>query len=650
MYSKFTTYQDLEAQIGDLTKRRKLIEQSYEERTKLFSELRQKEVVSQQRLIKSYQEQNEKARLRNRTYLEEISFLSSNAQLQKDLIKIENQRGGLESGAPSSSSASNYLLKAKKNYEMYYETYLPLHYREHTQQMEEQVKKLQITKIQSKHRHELLKQELQKEQEMKNRLNHQKQDLLQILTLEQKDLMEARINHILLQEENKLIQQELQEYILNEGYRMERQVKEKLDHFHPSEFLNLPTDSTFPMPEQRKQPYENISEMLSSLNERQHQQQLHSLGNNNNPYQNFAYPIEKDFQSNTKPHPRSPAATKNNNVTVSSAASQNLNDLKRNALASMSVQQPPQQQLQPVDTFVRQSSSVRNSSSFLEDVEKPPIPPLKSVNSDRSLSNERQPKSLPPLDTDTSPRFEESNSKQPSTINPPNSTSINNFTTTNTIPTLHSTSQENLLFTISESRQNSQVPSPTNHRFGLLNRSESEFSLQGQEIPPKVVDSLAIPVHNNNIESPSLLNNTALNNTTLNNNINGNTTDTEFDVINSSNNTSNNSGTQKDQNVDKEAIMQQITQTSFDVLNRILNKCYQFIEMHLSSIQKLQLIYDYSSFQCNFSLVQNLLNKSEAINSEFWNENNISKKDDCKNVGDVILFIFTEIGAQLLPG
>jgi hypothetical protein len=643
MYSKFTIYQDLEAQIGDLAKRRKLIEQSYEERTKLFSELKQKEVISQQRLIKSYQEQNEKARLRNRTYLEEISFLSSNAQLQKDLIKIENQRGALESGAPSSSSASNYLLKAKKNYEMYYETYLPLHYREQTHQMEEQVKKLQITKIQSKHRHELLKQELQKDQEMKNRLNHQKQDLLQILTLEQKDLMEARINHILLHEENKLIQQELQEYILNEGYRMERQVKEKLDHFNPSEFLNLPAESTFPMPEQRKQPYENISEMLSSLNERQHQQQLHSLGNSNNPYQNFAYPIEKDFQSNIKPHPRSPAAMKNNNVAVSSTASQNLNDLKRNALASMSFQHPPQQQLQPVDTFMRQSNNVRNSSSYLEDVEKPPIPPLKSVNSDRSLSNERQQQMLQPLETVTSPRFEESDSKQPSTNQPPSS-SINNFTTTNNISTLHSTSQENLLFTISESRQNSQVPSPTNHRFGLLNRSESEFSLQGQEIPQKVVDSFAIAVNNNNVESPSVLNNT-----TLNNNINGNTTDTEFDVINSSNNTSNNSGTQKDQNVDKEAITQQITQTSFDILNRILNKCYQFIEMHLSSIQKLQLIYEYSSLPCNFSLVQNLLNKSEAINSEFWNENNISKKDDCKNIGDVILFIITEIGAQLLP-
>jgi hypothetical protein len=619
------SYRDLEIQVQELEKRRKLIEQSFNERRKLVNDLKEKEVQSHHRLIQLYQEQNQKAKQRNKSFLEEISLLSSNIQLQKDLIKIKHSRNE----NASSSASGNYLINAKKNYEMHYEAALPLYHREQTHKMEESFRKIQITKLQTKHRHELLRQELLKEQAMKNRLYQQKQELLQILTLEQKDLMEARINKLLMEEENKLIQKELQQYIVSEGYRLERQVRDQLGAFQPSEFLNLPEKNSLPMPnvEERRQSMDHIRELLSS-----------SL-NAESPEQNFAFPLQSNFSQDTKTSAKSIRNDPPSSVNpIASNTAQNLLEMKKAVLHSMAMeeQQPVYQQLTQIGSNSAEKFISNKSSSFLED--KPisnahdniMVPRSEKVGMSETNSHSQK-KSMLNLN---SMSYDESEAP----VIPSRNTKESHN------QKLQSQSQDNFLFALSESQQNS--PSHLNNK--LQSRSRSEFNFQGegeekQEATVLNMDRNDTSLYNSFTHPPEQISVIEKENSQLQ--TAQTHVDNEFDVINSSNNTSNQSHQQLGEEIAMKITSERLSQISNEVLIKVLNKCYQFIESRLTGVTLLSNVYSFESIRLHESIFSLIIENVEEINQEFWQERGMTEKQ----VGNLVLAIIEGLSGQLLP-
>jgi hypothetical protein len=644
MISRGVTYQDLEIQITELAQRRKTLEQKLEEKLKLFKDFQHSQKESQKRLIKQYQEQNEQAKIRNASFLQELSILTAGTQLQRDLTKIKHSSN---SSHPSLSNSDNYLLKAKKTYEQQFENHLPLYYRENTYHMEEKVKKIQILKLQSKHRSTLLKQELLKEQQMKNHLYQQKQELMNILTIEQKDLMANKVNALLLKEENHLIEQELKSYLKNEGYRMESMIKDELDHFNPSSQLSLPVTS--------QATFSSIPPVSSSI--------LHHTANLPIPssQQHHRYPLSSSstalYQQETFDNS---AAAK-----LSSFKDNSTDDLTGTTAQSSVAEKPsvsfPQQQQQQftkptVSSLASKSRSEHQlnqpSSNLLHDN-------MKSLSSSEMIMKEHN---------------------QPKVITQPLNDDLSSYKPSLTI------SQDNLFYTISNSNQPSPVHGHQENQLrALINRSESEFQFN-------LVDE-------NNISKSKILSDKPVLSSFSNdqNHLQGKPeksdvvsfdNDNEFDVIEEAKEEKTESpksthrplpsvpvapapaptrsaspptislqqqpistSTSLTAPAANPVVMEKVDvkNVSMDTLNKILNKCYHFIESFLTSINIVSSIYDISYIQkVNSLILKELLASVDQVNNDFW-ENHSINKDNLYVVGGIVLYLLSERGFQLLP-
>lgn len=628
-HSQHLTFQELELRRQELVQRRKLVEQKLLEQGKLFHELQQSQKESQIRLIQRYQEQNNQARKRNQSYLEEIALVSSTAQLQKDLVKIKHQSTSSSYNPRAPTSSASYLLQAKKNYESHFENLLPSYYREQTHQMEEEYKKLQLTKLQSKHRHERLKQELIREQEMKARLYQQKQELLQILTLEQKDLMESKIHHLLLQEENQLITQELQQYLANEGYRLEAQVKQELEQFQPEDVLSLPKATSS----------NNLID--------KHVSQRGKLGSLLPPPPAIDR-VANEMMSLPAQHLDQPLpiSQKKND------SSSDLAELKRNAFIAM---REAQVQQMSADTTMKRS--LTRDSSILSQSNNT------SQYNNLTVAGEEH---LPPHQN-TQPQFLPSQTSEAKSVVP---------------ATLSALSQENF-FAISGSNTTSRNPSPSHKRGAPIAESLDDFptitaaTADAKEVVIKASDSNVI-------------------NTTADPSANTSGSD-EFDVLSekysSANQASlpfpeqtsvaepasakslNKTSSSKPTSMEKFEFFSEggkkaesaivtsnksakerktdINTMGVDIVNKILNKCYQFVEGQLSSLTSLRHIYDwFDGIPTNptLNLVQQLYDQIDKITSDFWEGEGISKTNNSlKIAGEVVLYIVAEKGSLLIP-
>jgi hypothetical protein len=182
---------DLDVRINELAARRKMLERQYDDRVHTITELGNIRQESLQRLCSAFEAQNAQAKLRNTALLNDVQMFSCRTPL-KELTNGRN-----------SGDSNNRIKDAKEMYLKTLENAMPVWHRQQTIRMEEKVREIQLEKAMSIKRRETLKKELIRENEVKQELERHRQELLYALATEQRNILEAKANAILLEEESR---------------------------------------------------------------------------------------------------------------------------------------------------------------------------------------------------------------------------------------------------------------------------------------------------------------------------------------------------------------------------------------------------------------------------------------------------------------
>ena len=222
----------LEHQLRNLQSRRQDIESISNRSKSLLKEQRKKSNEEMEMRMKQWEEDNEKAKIRNIQLIDDI--IAAAIQAKVDIAAITSS---------SSSSLSSSLRKLKEAKHKYYQTadhLLPSWKQMQIALKEQDIKKLQSEKVAASQRRKTVMEILEKEEEIKSNLEQERRGLVLALALEQRDQLQAKALSVLRQEESKRVDdailneltktgKELNDLIITEGGGGGRSVISKVD-------------------------------------------------------------------------------------------------------------------------------------------------------------------------------------------------------------------------------------------------------------------------------------------------------------------------------------------------------------------------------------------------------------------------------------
>eukprot|EP01036_Dinobryon_divergens_P026690 gene26691-35366_t len=202
----------IDTKLQQLERRRHLLEQKTSLHMATIAEFEEIRRESQLRLVKALQAQNEAAKKRNKEFLEEVLVDKDNCKPQVTL------------------HSSSRLLDEKARFSRYIESSYSALQRNKNRLMEEQIAEIKMEKLAAAQRREKLRIQMLRENATKYELEKQRRELMMTYALEQREILEANAQAVLLSEEGKIVDQSILNSVQNYSEDLKSIVADKLVH------------------------------------------------------------------------------------------------------------------------------------------------------------------------------------------------------------------------------------------------------------------------------------------------------------------------------------------------------------------------------------------------------------------------------------
>jgi hypothetical protein len=212
-------YVDVEDDLQDLIKKRRLIEQRISQRIDLLKKFQVKRTEGNEKLLKEIEEQNEQAKKRNQMLLE--------------TIRLEcNRKPGMvtwnDTKRPEKKSGEQRLAEAKESFKKLLEASSSNYHNSKLVRMEEKMREMKIEEEQAIVRANQLRQQRIQEEIMVQSLEKQRHQLLQSVVVEHHERLEAEATALMQLELSKAVDEAFAEHIAKDTFQIQHTVREKL--------------------------------------------------------------------------------------------------------------------------------------------------------------------------------------------------------------------------------------------------------------------------------------------------------------------------------------------------------------------------------------------------------------------------------------